>query len=360
MKKIGIINSGGDCPGINAVISSIVKTGTPMGYECIGFERGWEGLLDPLAYIALTPERVRGISHLGGTILHTVNKGRFAGKIGSGDMSKIDPEVLAMAKRNADSLGLDGLIVIGGDGTLSAAVQLADYGLRIVGVPKTIDNDLSATDKTFGFSTAVQVAVDAFDKIHTTATSQDRTFFIECMGRHSGMITLFAGFAAGADAILLPEFPIHLDEFIDYLRNRQRGGRGSAIVAVSEGVKLPNQGLTSKSSGSSSEVVLGGASEKLMHLIEEAAPGEFEMRNVVLGHTQRGGDPMSQDRILAKRYGIEAMLAYDRGETNVMVAVTNHQMKTVPIADAVGSLKLVTHDTLEYKDAKRIGIYVNY
>jgi 6-phosphofructokinase 1 len=357
MKKIGILNSGGDCAGLNAVIASIVKCGIPMGYSFVGFERGWEGLLDK-TYIELTNERVRGISHLGGTILRTANKGRFAGKVGSGDPYKIDPDILALAKRNADEMGLDGLIVIGGDGTLSAAKQLADYGLRLVGVPKTIDNDIAATDKTFGFSTAVQVAVDALDKIHTTAASQDRTFFVECMGRHAGWISLYAGLAGNANAILLPEFKLDLDEFVDFLRKRQGGQRMSAIIVVSEGLKVGDH-LSSKAEASSSEVVLGGASEKLMHLVEEKAPGEFEMRNVVLGHTQRGGSPMSQDRILSKRYGIAAMLAYDAGESNVMVASRNNQMVTVPIGDATAELKLVSHETYEYQAAQRLGVYIN-
>lgn len=356
-KKVGILNSGGDCAGLNAVIASIVKCGVTMGYRFIGFEHGWEGLLDK-TFVPLTPERVRGISHLGGTILRTANKGRFAGKVGSGDPHKIDPDILALAKRNADDLGIDGLIVIGGDGTLSAATQLAAYGLKLIGVPKTIDNDIAATDKTFGFSTAVQVATDALDKIHTTAASQDRTFFVECMGRHAGWISLFAGLAGNANAILLPEFMFDLDDFVSFLRKRQERQKMSAIVVVSEGLRL-GEHLTGKKGASSSEVVLGGASEKLMHLVEEKAPGEFEMRNVVLGHTQRGGTPMSQDRILSKRYGIEAILAYDRGETGVMVASRDNKMVTVPINEATHDLKIVAHDTFEYLAAQRLGVYVN-
>jgi len=359
MKKIGIINSGGDCAGLNAVISAIVKTGTPRGYEFIGFERGWEGLLDPLTYQELTLQRVRGISHLGGTILRTANKGRFAGKVGSGDMSKIDPDILAMAKRNAEKLGLDGLIVIGGDGTLSAAMQLADFGLKIVGVPKTIYNDPAATDKTFGFSTSVQIATDALDKIHTTATSHDRVFLVECMGRNTGWISLFAGIAGSANAILLPEFDFDLGHFVKYLRHRRTTGKPSAIVVVSEGLRLGSQGQSHKQGAKSSETVLGGASENLMRAIEALAPDEFEMRHVVLGHTQRGGSPMSQDRILAKRYGVEAMLAYERGETGVMVASRNNAMVTVPISEAVDSLKIVQLDTYEYQAAKMLGTYVN-
>jgi len=359
MKKIGIINSGGDCAGLNAVISSLVKTGLPLGYTFFGFERGWEGLLDPMNYRILDREAIRGISHLGGTILHTVNRGRFAGKVGSGDMSKIDPDILRMAKHNANKLGLDGFIIIGGDGTLSAALQLSDFGLGIIGVPKTIDNDLGATDKTFGFSTAVQIAVDALDKVHTTATSHDRTFFVECMGRHAGWISLYAGLASSANAILLPEFDFDMDNFLDHLRSRREAGKLSNIVVVAEGLKLGGKGFSHKGYALSSENVFGGVSEQLMKAIERTAPAEFEMRNVVLGHTQRGGTPNSQDRILAKRYGVEAMQAYDRGDFGHMIASRNNKMVTVPIAEAVRSLKLVTTDNYEYRTAKTLGIYMN-
>ncbi|HEY2004260.1 MAG TPA: ATP-dependent 6-phosphofructokinase [Candidatus Saccharimonadia bacterium] len=357
MKKIGIINSGGDCAGLNAVISSLVKTGANLGYEFVGFERGWEGLLD-LSYRKLDLDAVRGISHLGGTILHTTNHGRFAGKMGAGDPSKIDPDMLTLAQRNAQKLGLDGLLVIGGDGTLSAAIQLEPYGLHIVGVPKTIDNDLGATDKTFGFSTAVQIAVDALDKIHTTATSHDRTFFVECMGRHAGWISLYAGLAGSANAILLPEFEFDLHDFIEHLRHRRAKGRLSTIVVVAEGVKLAGHGFSHRSTAKSSETVFGGVSDQLMRAIERTTPGEFEMRNVVLGHTQRGGSPNSQDRILAKRYGVEAMLAYHRGDFGHMIASVNNRMVTVPIDQAVKSLKLVTADNFEFQAAKTLGIYV--
>ena len=358
VKKIGIINSGGDCAGLNAVISAVVKTGDAIGYQFVGFERGWEGLLD-LAYIDLTRERVRGISHLGGTILRTTNKGRFAGKAGAGDPNAIDPDILKLAKANADKLGLDGLIVIGGDGTLSAATQLIPYDLKIIGVPKTIDNDLGATDQTFGFSTAVQIAVDAIDNIHTTATSHERTFFIECMGRHAGWISLFAGLAGSANAILLPEFEFDLDHFVQYLKHRQTVGKHSTIVVVAEGVKLAGQGFSHQTGLRQSEIVFGGVSEYLMRTIELNAPGEFEMRHVVLGHTQRGGSPNSADRILAKRYGVEAMEAYDRGQSGVMVASRGNKMVTAPIAEAVGELKLVRSDTYEYQAADTLGIYLN-
>jgi 6-phosphofructokinase len=360
MKKIGIINSGGDCAGLNAVIFSLVKTGASLGYEFYGFERGWEGLLDPMTYRVLDPEAVRGISHLGGTILRTTNHGRFAGKVGAGGEFRINPDILDMAKRNAAALGLEGLIVIGGDGTLSAAMQLSESGLNIVGVPKTIDNDLGATDKTFGFSTAVQIACDALDKIHTTATSHDRTFFVECMGRHAGWISLFAGLAGSANAILLPEFHFNMPGFLEHLRHRRDSGKPSTIVVVGEGIKLEGKGFSHKQlARHSSETVFGGVSEHLMRAIENIAPGEFEMRNVVLGHTQRGGSPNSQDRILAKRYGVEAMQAYHRGDYGQMVAIRSGRMLTVPISEAVRSLKLVTTNDYEYQAARTLGIYLN-
>lgn len=358
MKKLGILTGGGDCAGLNAVIAAIVKTGVPMGYEFVGFEKGWEGLLDPMMYRKLDLDAVRGISHLGGTILRTTNKGRFAAKVGAGESSRIDPDVLKQAKANLDKIGVEGLIVIGGDGTLSGALQLAELGVGLVGVPKTIDNDLGSTDKTFGFSTAVQIATDALDKIHTTAASHDRVFLVEAMGRHAGWISLYAGFAGNANAILLPEFDFDLEDFIGFLRKRRESGRRSAIVVVAEGLRMGGK-IFSTSGRTSAEVVFGGASEHLMHLIDGAAPEEFELRHVVLGHTQRGGSPNSADRILSKRYGVAAMHAYAAGERDVMIASLHNQMVTVPIEEATDQLKLVTRDTYEYAAAKSLGIYLN-
>lgn len=355
LKTIGIITGGGDCAGLNAVISGIVKAGIPLGYEFIGFERGWEGLLD-MQFVNLDRAAVRGISHLGGTILRTTNKGRFAAKVGMGDANAIDPDILDQAKRNHDRLGLSGLIVIGGDGTLSGAMQLADRGVNIVGVPKSIDNDLSSTDKTFGFSTAVQVAVDAIDKIHTTAASHDRVFFIECMGRHAGWISLQAGLAAGANAILLPEFDVNMTSLLEYLRSRKQHHKRSAICVVAEGIKIKNRSL--KAAGA--EVSLVGASEAIMLELEQyMEPDEFEMRHVVLGHTQRGGSPNAEDRILSKRYGVAAIEALHDGKYGHMVSVRAGEMGIVPILEAVGELKRVTTDSYEYSTAQKLGIYLN-
>ncbi|HWD40462.1 MAG TPA: ATP-dependent 6-phosphofructokinase [Fimbriimonas sp.] len=355
-KRIGIINSGGDCAGLNAVIASTVVAGTRMGYEFVGFERGWEGLLSPIRFRSLDRQTVRGISYLGGTILGTVNRGRFGAKEGEGDRRRVPQAVLQEAKDNMESLGVDGLIVIGGDGTLTGASQLAELGVRIVGVPKTIDNDLGATDRTFGFSTAAQVVVDALDRIHTTASSHNRVILVETMGRHSGWIALRAGLAGGADAILIPEFSFTVEDFVAYLRERYAFA-GSSVVAVAEGAKVADK-LTSRNTGAG-EVRLGGVVYRLMEDIERMAPGEFELRAVVLGHVQRGGTPNSADRAVSKAYGVAAVQAYRDGLFGQMVAYQNLGMTTVPFSAAIGSLKKVTVDAMEYKTARELGIFIH-
>ncbi len=356
-KKIGIVNAGGDCAGINAVISAVVKSGTSKGYEFVGFERGWEGLLTPLMYRSLDLNSVKNISFLGGTILRTTNRGRFGGKIGEGEKGVIPEKILKEAKGHLDELGIEGLILIGGDGTMTAGLQLAEFGVNIVGVPKTIDNDLGSTDQTFGFSTSVEVAVDAIDKVRTTAFSHDRVIFVECMGRYTGWISLFAGLAGGSDAILLPEFTFSPEKFLNFLRSRRIEGDYSAVVVVSEGLRLGDNLVHSGTV--SSEVKLGGVSLQLMQLVESLAPDEFEMRNVVLGHVQRGGSPNAEDRNLAKSYGVEAMEAYSRGEFNSIVCLKAGIMKSVPIEEAVKTLKKVTPEIREYQVAQKLGVYLH-
>lgn len=357
-KKIGILTGGGDCAGLNAVIASIVKTGLPRGHEFIGFHKSWEGVLSPLMYQKLDLDSVRGISHLGGTILGTTNHGRFAGKVGDGVASVIPEAVLEEARANVQSLGLDGLIVIGGDGTLSAALQLAERGVPIIGVPKTIDNDLMGTDMTFGYNTAVNVAVEALDKIHTTASSHDRVFFVECMGRHAGWIALSSGLAANVNAILLPEFEVNIPNLIAFLEKRT-SSRGSAIVAVAEGIRLPQFVSGTNGISAASENSLAGVSNQLMAQIEAVVPGKFEMRNVVLGHTQRGGTPSADDRILAKRYGVAALEAFEQEKFGDMVRLRNGAMETVSIAEATGELKRVTADNYLVHTAKSLGVFIN-
>lgn len=359
MGRVGILTGGGDCAGLNAVIAAAVKHGTQLGYEFVGFEHGWEGILDPPMYRELDFEAVRGISHVGGTILHTTNRGRFGAKKGEGESERIPEEILEMARKNLAALGVEGIIVIGGDGSLSGALQLAEKGVRIIGVPKTIDNDLEATDMTFGFSTAVQVAVDSLDRIHTTAASHGRVIFVEVMGRNAGWIALTAGLAGGADAILLPEFPFEIGRLVECLLQRSETQFTSSLVVVAEGATLDGGRVTDQERLEGQEFHYGGISHEIMRAVERVAPGRFEMRSTVLGHMQRGGSPNAQDRNLAKAYGVEAIEAWNRGEDCVMVSLRNGAMCTVPIVEAVAKLKLVTPDTLEYRTAMSLGVFVS-
>lgn len=353
--KIGIINSGGDAQGLNAVISAAVKYGLRQGHEFIGFIKGWEGLLDK-NYIVLDRERIRGISHLGGTILYTVNKGRFAGKAGLGGVHQIPEEILNEAKANLEELGVDALIVIGGDGTLSGAEQLGNVGVQYVGVPKTIDNDLDATDSTFGFHTAVDVVLEALDRVHTTAYSHSRVLFVETMGRHAGWIGLHAGLAGGAHIVLLPEFPFSYEKLLWFMRTRQQTGGKYTIVVVAEGAK-PQDGQVVAADNGAPEVRLGGISETIMHNIEKAAPGEFEMRNLVLGHVQRGGAPDAYDRVLAKSYGVAAIDAIEQKKFSHVVCLQGNKIVPVPVHDVLDGLKQVTKDSMVFQTAQKIGIY---
>lgn len=355
-KTIGIVNSGGDCAGINTVIASAVVAGCRMGYEFVGFELGWEGLIDR-KYRPLNIEVAGQIQNLGGTVLHTTNRGRFAAKVGQNQTNQIDPSILDACQQSIEDLGIDGLLVIGGDGTLSGALQLAERGVNIVGIPKSIDNDLYATDHTFGFASAVQVAVDAIDRIQTTAFSHNRIFLVECMGRNAGWLSLYAGLAAGADAILLPEFPTSLDDIVEFLRYRRDRHRNSTIIVVSEAFEIEGKAVTQGAS-LTNEVIFAGISNELIRRLEDMAPHEFEMRNVVLGHTQRGGSPCAEDRILSKRFGTHAMEAYHQGHFGHMVALQDAHIRPVPIKDAVNQLKLVTKQNNIYEAARRTGIFL--
>lgn len=355
-KLIGIINSGGDCSGINAVISAVVRTGLSLSeYEFVGFYKGWEGLLSPMNYIKLDANNIRGISHLGGTILQTVNKGRFAGRKGAGDLNLIPEEILQEAKSNAEKIGLDSLIVIGGDGTLSAAMQLCDYGVNMVGVPKSIDNDLESTAMTFGFQTAVDIVSDSLKKIDSTASSHNRVMIVETMGRYTGWIALYGGVGGGAQMILLPEIPYNVDKIVDYLKLRKVTGLNATIIVIAEGA-LEKGGKISTDGAKASEVKFAGASKYLMNRIEEVAPEEFEMRDVVLGHLQRGGETSPQDKILSFRYGVAAMHAIHNREFGNMVRLDKGEISSVPIKEAVQGLKTVKPDSELVKVARDIGI----
>jgi ATP-dependent phosphofructokinase / diphosphate-dependent phosphofructokinase len=335
MARIGILTGGGDCPGLNAVIRGIVRKGAKVhGHEFLGFRYGWAGVLDGNT-IPLDIEATSGLLPRGGTILGSSRTNPYSD---GADGTALVRDALAGA-------GVDALIPIGGEDTLGVAGRLAADGLPIVGVPKTIDNDLAGTDYTFGFDTAVQIATDAIDRLHTTAESHNRVLVVEVMGRHAGWIACHAGMAGGADAILVPERPFDVDEVCDHLRARHNRGRSFSIVVASEGA-LPKEGqITTTGSGkvdAFGHARLGGIAAWLEGEIEGRTG--YETRQVVLGHVQRGGTPTAWDRVLATRYGVEAVDAVTRGETGVMVALHGTRVLTVPLAEALAAPKLLDPD----------------
>ena len=293
-------------------------------------------------------------------MLRTTNRGRFAAKIGEGGVSRIPDDILKSVARNMEANAIDALIVIGGDGTLTGALQLQELtGAKVVGVPKTIDNDLSGTDRTFGFSSAVEIVREELGRIHTTAASHDRVIFVETMGRHAGWIALYGGVAGGANGILLPEFPFETDDLVAFLRGRAKIGKNAAVIVVAEGAKVGGSVSTKKGGSKTSEAQLGGAADRVMAAVAEASNAdEFEMRAVVLGHIQRGGGPNAEDHIISRAYGVAAIEAVDEGKFGCMVSLRGNKMSVVPIAEATGTLKIVTADDPVYVASKKSGVYL--
>jgi 6-phosphofructokinase 1 len=334
--RIGVLTGGGDCPGLNAVIRALVRRAErECGHELIGFRHGWRGVIEDET-MPLTVATTRGLIHRGGTILGTSRTNPYKRDGGEDD-------VLQTLQRR----GVDALVAIGGEDTLGVALRLAERGVHVVGVPKTIDNDLSATDVTFGFNTAVQVATDAIDRLHTTAESHDRVMVVEVMGRHAGWIALWSGLAGGADVILVPEQAFDVDDVCERLRRRHAAGAGFSIVVVAEGatpvegtMALQEQGLDEFG-----HVRLGGIGNQLAPEIEQRTG--FETRVTVLGHVLRGGTPIAFDRILATRFGLEAAAAVHDGAFGTMVALQGNAIVRVPIEDAIRELKTVPPEMLE-------------
>ena len=327
--RIGVLTGGGDCPGLNAVIRGIVRKGSQSGHEFVGFRYGWAGVLKNEA-IELSNATTRGILHRGGTILGSSRTNPY--KVDGG----VDAVRESMRRRN-----LDALIPIGGEDTLGVARRLADEGIPVVGVPKTIDNDLAATDFTFGFQTAVQIATDAIDRLHTTAESHDRVMVVEVMGRHAGWIAVHSGIAGGADVVLVPEVPFDIAEVCARIEHRHRHGANFSIVVVAEGA-LPKEGTLTVQSGEEDafgHVRLGGISNVVKEEIERRTG--FETRVTILGHVLRGGTPTAYDRVLATRFGIAAIDAVHDNDFGKMVALRCGSIVRVPLADATGELKLV-------------------
>ena len=331
--KVGILTGGGDCPGLNAVIRAVVRRGQHHGFSCVGLLDGWKGLVDNLT-MPLDLHTTSGILHVGGTILGTSRTNPFK------KAESVD-KVLATLKKN----DLGALIAIGGEDTLGVAKRLfEEKQVKVVGVPKTIDNDLSGTDFTFGFDTAVQIATEAIDRLHTTAASHHRVIVCEVMGRHAGWIATYAGLAGGADVTLVPEFPFELDKVVGHLKHRHAQGKKFSIVVTAEGATLatPKGEENVTLSGQKDEfghVQLGGIGQFLATEIEKRTG--FETRATVLGHIQRGGSPSAHDRVLATRFGVKAADMVAAGEFGRMAALRGNDVQSVALAEATAQLKTV-------------------
>jgi phosphofructokinase-like protein len=336
--RVGVLTGGGDCPGLNAVIRAVVRTGVAEHeMEFIGFRDGWRGPLEGDT-MALDVNAVRGILPRGGTILGSSRTNPMAESNEQGGKSGLE-RVL----ENLDSLGVDALVVIGGEDTLGVANKLNDAGGKVVGVPKTIDNDLGATDLTFGFDTAVNIAMEAIDRLHTTAESHHRALIVEVMGRSAGWIALHAGIAGGANVILIPEKPFDIEQVCEYVEHRFRT-RYAPIVVVSEGAhpKTTDEAIADNKRDAFGHVRLGGVGQLLADEIEQRTGKEA--RCTVLGHIQRGGTPTAFDRVLATRFGVHAARAVADGYFGTMVALRGTDIVRVPLAEATNELKLVPPD----------------
>ena len=354
-KRIGILTSGGDCPGLNAVIRGVVKSATRLGYDVVGFLRGFEGLVDPVTYMPLSYKNTSGILNQGGTILGSTNKGRFAATIGVDQRVELDPELVAEVRTTCEQLSLSGLICVGGDGSLTIGQELYRHGVPVVGVPKTIDNDLSCTAFTFGFDSAVTAATDALDRLHTTAASHERVMVLEVMGRHAGWIALHAGIAGGGDVILLPEIPWTFDHLCQKILERERQGKKFTLVVVAEGAELPDgRMVTRESQQSDRQTRLGGIGEVVGREIEHRLGRET--RVVVLGHLQRGGPPTTFDRVLATQFGAHAVRLVVERRFGEMVCYRPPVIDAVPIAEAVMELSRVDPDGSTVQAARALGI----
>jgi ATP-dependent phosphofructokinase / diphosphate-dependent phosphofructokinase len=330
MARIGILTGGGDCPGLNPVIRAVVRKALIEGYEIVGIKNGWKGLIENDT-MPLNIDAVSGILPRGGTILGTSRTNPYKKE---GDLQKV--------KDTFKKLGLDALVAVGGEDTLGVASKLIKDGLpNIVGVPKTIDNDLSATDYTFGFDTALNVAMECIDRLHTTAESHHRIMVAEVMGRHAGWIAIEAGIAGGADVILIPEIPIDLDEVCAVIKKRHERGKTFSIVVVSEGAQFKDgpMVLQEQKLDAFGHVRLGGIGEDLAAQIEKRTG--FETRVTVLGHIQRGGSPTAFDRVLGTRFGVKAVELVKNKKFGKMVALAGIKIIDVPLEDAVKALKTV-------------------
>lgn len=329
MRKIGILTGGGDCPGLNPVIRAVVRKASNEGIEVLGIKNGWKGLIEN-KIVPLTVASVSGILPKGGTILGTSRTNPYKKQ-----------EDVQRVKENFSLMKIDALIAVGGEDTLGVADKLYRDGLKVVGIPKTIDNDLSETDYTFGYDTAINIATECIDRLHTTAESHNRVMVVEVMGRHAGWIATESGMAGGADVILIPEIPIDFNEVCEILQKRHKRGKDFSIVVVSEGAQFKEGELILKDGKKDAfgHVILGGIGEILAEKINEATG--FETRVTVLGHLLRGGTPSAFDRVLGTRFGVAAVELVLKGKFGHMVALKGKEIVSVPIEKAVNKLKTV-------------------
>lgn len=355
MKRLGVLTGGGDCPGLNAVIRATTKTAWANGYEILGFLDGYNGLINS-RYVVLEPKMISGILSKGGTILGTNNRDNPFNFPVTENGKTINRNMSGQTLENMRKLNLDGLIVIGGDGSLSIARELCDLGAKIVGVPKTIDNDLLATDQTFGFDTAVSTATDALDRLRTTAESHHRVMVLELMGRYAGWIALYSGIAGGADVILIPEIPWNIDKVISTILLRRKQGKSFSIVVVAEGTKGPQGDIVVKQrvENSAEPIRLGGIGELVGEMIRKST--DIETRVTVLGHIQRGGSPTAFDRILATNFGVRAAEEAINGHYGKMVCLRDQNITSVPLEEATKKMKAVplSHPLISAARATRV------
>jgi len=358
IRTIGILTGGGDAPGLNAVIRAVTKSAIlHHQWRVVGIEQGFEGLMDPVQIEPLDIDAVQGILPKGGTILRSSSRGdpyRWPGEDSGGNRTYSDRH--AEILRNADRLGLDALICIGGDGTLSVAARLAQEGLAIISVPKTIDNDLPGTDYTFGFNTALTTATEALDKLHTTAESHDRVMVVEMMGRYAGWIALESAIAGGADAALIPEIPFDLKFVYAKIRDRMVTGSPFSLVVVGEGAVPIGGGHIVQATGDETggQERLGGIGDRVAEQIE--AELGVSTRCTVLGHLQRGGSPTAFDRILATRFGVKAVTVLEDGLRAHMVGIRGNEMTAAPLAEVSGHLKTIPPNGHMTVTAEKLGL----
>lgn len=355
VERIGIVTGGGDCPGLNAVIRAVAKAAAKRGWESIGFLGGYEGMLDKPSYRTLNYKELSGLLTRGGTILGTANRGRFSAKVGHGVSRSLPQELIDGVKAGMEALNVRALVSIGGDGSLSIAQQLFEGGIRIVGVPKTIDNDLRGTLFTFGFDSAVACATDALDRLHTTAESHDRVIVLEVMGRYAGWIAVYAGVAGGADVILIPEIPFTYASVCAKVTQREQEGRHFSIVIAAEGAREKDGGfVTAGTQEANREARLGGIGSVVAEEIEKRTGKET--RACVLGHLQRGGSPTNFDRALCSMFGAKAVELIADEQYGQMVAFQTSGIGAVKISEAIGELKTVAHDGGLVRTARALGI----